>query len=937
MSCKRFLFRNWVSCGLAARLVRPASTDLSRRILQCGCAGYFLAACFWLLACLPAFAAPFAYVPEGVIAKVAVVDIANNTVVASIAVRVGPLGVAASPDGKRVYIVCQNAGQVSVIDTATNTVIGSIAVGHSPWSAVVSPDSSRVYVSNTSDNTLSVIDTSSNSVIAAIAAGIQPMGITITPDGSQLYVSNDSGPGITVVSTASNSVLGSITLSGATPNGIAMSPDGQRVYATGPSSNTIYAINTATRTVVGSIPLGSVVYPNGIVVSPDSSKVYATSLNGSSVIIIDAATLTISTTIAVGSRLYGINVAPDGSHVYAANFDAPAHLSVIDTSTKTVSATITLGGSSNVWAIGRFIAQPPLVAPGAPQLVSVIAGNAQATLTFNPPSFNGGSPITGYVAHCGSASVSSASSPIIVGGLSNGISYDCYLIASNAIGDSPASATLNITPFTIPDPPIITGLVAADQSVTISFSPSLDEGGSPITIYNAFCGFASSSATSPITINGLPNGVPVTCTMNALNAAGGGLASAPFGPVTPGIASSITSAALPNGSYGQSYSFTLTATGSPAPTFTVSSGALPAGLSLDSSSGVISGIPSSVVANISGMITANNNIGAPAAQAFSISIAAALADAPIIGMATAGNASVSVQFTPPAQTGGVAISAYTATCGISSNTGISSPIVVAGLANGSPVSCRVIATNLSGDSVPSAYSNSATPATLPDAPTIATIAAGDAQAAISFMVPAQDGGAAIIGYSASCAPGTHVVNGASSPLTMAGLNNGTLYSCSVQATNSVGSGADSASAQVTPRAPTDLAISISNGKNFLAGGMPTTYQIVINNLGPNAVTAAHVVDTLDTQFSQASWTCISTNGGLCPTASGNGNIEVLIDLPVGATVTLQLTATVLLVSETPVSNIVSVDVPNSVNDTNLANNVASDGPDLRGIFRNGFD
>jgi YVTN family beta-propeller protein len=39
------------------------------------------------------------------------------------------------------------------------------------------------------------------------------------------------------------------------------------------------------------------------------------------------------------------------------------------------------------------------------------------------------------------------------------------------------------------------------------------------------------------------------------------------------------------------YSYTFTATGAPAPTFYVSSGALPAGLSLDSSTGVLSGSP----------------------------------------------------------------------------------------------------------------------------------------------------------------------------------------------------------------------------------------------------------------------------------------------------------------------------------------------------------
>lgn len=55
----------------------------------------------------------------------------------------------------------------------------------------------------------------------------------------------------------------------------------------------------------------------------------------------------------------------------------------------------------------------------------------------------------------------------------------------------------------------------------------------------------------------------------------------------------ITSGDLPPGTVGTPYDFTVTATGSPSPTFTVTTGALPPGLSLDSVTGRISGTPSS--------------------------------------------------------------------------------------------------------------------------------------------------------------------------------------------------------------------------------------------------------------------------------------------------------------------------------------------------------
>jgi Divergent InlB B-repeat domain len=88
---------------------------------------------------------------------------------------------------------------------------------------------------------------------------------------------------------------------------------------------------------------------------------------------------------------------------------------------------------------------------------------------------------------------------------------------------------------------------------------------------------------------------------------------------------------------------------------------------------------------------------------------ATVPDAPTIGTATAGNTTASVTFTAPGNNGGSAITGYTATCGGQSNSGMVPPVVVTGLANGTPVTCSVVATNAIGNSVASAASNSVTP------------------------------------------------------------------------------------------------------------------------------------------------------------------------------------------------------------------------------------
>ena len=84
--------------------------------------------------------------------------------------------------------------------------------------------------------------------------------------------------------------------------------------------------------------------------------------------------------------------------------------------------------------------------PGAPTIGTAIAGNAQATIAFTAPSSNGGSAITGFTATCGGISASGAVSPITVTGLTNNTIYACSVIATNALGSSPASGTVSVTP-----------------------------------------------------------------------------------------------------------------------------------------------------------------------------------------------------------------------------------------------------------------------------------------------------------------------------------------------------------------------------------------------------------------------------------------------------------------------------------------------------------
>jgi YVTN family beta-propeller protein len=142
-----------------------------------------------------------------------------------------PLELLLSPDGTRLYVVCQGSNEIRVLNASTFAVIKVIGVGKVPRGISLSPDGARLFVTNSWDDTLSVIDTHSLEVVATWPVGAEPTGVVEDRAGKRVYVANRVSSDIAVLDAETGAEEKRLA-GGRGTSYLALSPDGSRIYAT---------------------------------------------------------------------------------------------------------------------------------------------------------------------------------------------------------------------------------------------------------------------------------------------------------------------------------------------------------------------------------------------------------------------------------------------------------------------------------------------------------------------------------------------------------------------------------------------------------------------------------------------------------------------------------------------------------------------------------
>jgi YVTN family beta-propeller protein len=134
-----------------------------------------------------------------------------------------------SPDGLRLYVVCEGNDSVLAVDPRTRQVVARAKVGANPRGLALSPDGNTLYVSNSWSDTVSEIDARSFELRRTLKAGWGPVGLTTDRSGKFLYVANSVGNDVSLIDLAAGAEIKRF-MTERYPEQVLLSRDGRRVY-----------------------------------------------------------------------------------------------------------------------------------------------------------------------------------------------------------------------------------------------------------------------------------------------------------------------------------------------------------------------------------------------------------------------------------------------------------------------------------------------------------------------------------------------------------------------------------------------------------------------------------------------------------------------------------------------------------------------------------
>ena len=172
---------------------------------------------------------------------------------------------------QRLYV--SHANRVAVIDLAKDTVIGEITNTPGVHDIAIAPKLNRGFVSDGREAKASIVDLKTLQTISRVDTGPNPDAILFEPGQNEVYAFNGRGQSATVIAADSGKVVTTIPLGGK-PEFAGADPESHRVFDNLEDKSEVAAIDTKTHQVVNRWPIAPGESASGIAVDPKNHRLF---------------------------------------------------------------------------------------------------------------------------------------------------------------------------------------------------------------------------------------------------------------------------------------------------------------------------------------------------------------------------------------------------------------------------------------------------------------------------------------------------------------------------------------------------------------------------------------------------------------------------------------------------------------------------------------
>ncbi len=277
----------------------------------------------------------------------------SDTVFATIGGFNKPFPLAYNPIDHNMYVGNAGSNTVSVIDSSTNTIVRTITAGTHPQGIAFNPNG-LMYVTNGGDpcnpcdDTLLAIDPQTGSILKTVPVDGNPVGVVFNPSNNEIYVAASGKPGVVCTCDGHVFVFDSTTytqvtvIPGAFAARVAYNPSDHNIWLIeGSDAATVAVISSSTNTITATITVPN--DPGFLSYNPFNTKMYVTSHIPSAVSVIDSSTKQVTSSITVNDA-EGVAYNPANNDVYVTSF-AGNTVSRVNSSTNAVGPTLQVGAN----------------------------------------------------------------------------------------------------------------------------------------------------------------------------------------------------------------------------------------------------------------------------------------------------------------------------------------------------------------------------------------------------------------------------------------------------------------------------------------------------------------------------------------------------------------------------------------------------------------